>query len=69
MKPKTALSENFKKELGKYLLDVSKLIFGGAIIAGIMKENVEFVYVLSVGFLAFVTTAAWGLYLIYQPQK
>lgn len=35
--PRKALYE----EAGKYLLDVSKLIFGGVILAGVMNLNVE----------------------------
>lgn len=29
------------KELGKYCLDVSKLVLGGVILTGIMKQKIE----------------------------
>ena len=37
------------QELGKYCLDMSKLIFGGVILAGIMNLGVENIYLFGVG--------------------
>ena len=37
------------QELGKYCLDISKLIFGGVILAGIMNLGVEGYYLFGVG--------------------
>ncbi len=37
------------QELGKYSLDMSKLIFGGVILAGIMNLGVEAIYLFGVG--------------------
>ena len=59
-------ADNFRREFGKYLLDISKLIFGGSVIAGIMKENINLVYVILVGILATFGIALWGFILTKQ---
>ncbi|MBQ9676563.1 MAG: ABC transporter permease [Prevotella sp.] len=41
--------ELMMQELGKYSLDMSKLIFGGVILAGIMNLGVEAIYLFGVG--------------------
>jgi hypothetical protein len=58
------MEQDIRKELGKYLLDISKLVFGGAVIAGIMKEDIHIGYVLGVGALAALGTAFAGFILI-----
>ena len=44
-----------KEQLGKYCLDMSKLVFGGAILSAIMKESLPVFWIVSVG--GFVVTA------------
>ena len=45
-------NEDFNKELGKYFLDISKLIFGGIVIASVIEiENVSKYGLLMVGIL------------------
>ncbi|HNR18426.1 MAG: ABC transporter permease [Bacteroidetes bacterium] len=45
-------SEEFNKELGKYFLDISKLIFGGIVIASVIEiENVSKYGLLLIGIL------------------
>ena len=41
--------ELMMQEFGKYCLDMSKLIFGGVILAGIMNLGVDNVYLFGVG--------------------
>lgn len=41
--------ELMMQELGKYSLDMSKLIFGGVILAGIMNLGVKSSYLFGVG--------------------
>ena len=41
--------ELMMQESGKYCLDMSKLIFGGVILAGIMNLGVDNVYLLGIG--------------------
>ena len=62
------MKTNLKTELGKYLLDVSKLIFAGAVISGIMRENIGLVYVLPVGISSALAIAYWGFELL-KPTK
>lgn len=57
--PKKALYE----EAGKYLLDVSKLIFGGVILAGVMNLNVDKIVLFIIGTLAVIVTAIIGFIL------
>jgi hypothetical protein len=58
------MTQDLRKELGKYLLDVSKLVFGGAVVAGIMKEEIHLGYVLGIGILAALAFATWGFRLL-----
>lgn len=51
--------KDFNKELGKYFLDISKLIFGGIVIASIIKiENVSRYGLLMIG-VAVTSIFAW----------
>ena len=50
--------KEFDKEVGKYFLDISKLIFGGIVIASIIKvENVSRYELLLIGI---VVTSIFG---------
>jgi hypothetical protein len=53
-----------KKEIGKYSLDLSKLVFGGAIISAIMKEDISLLWVVVVGGIVVATLATGGFLLI-----
>jgi hypothetical protein len=55
-------------EFGKYLLDVSKLIFGGAVISGIMKQDISLAYILAVGIFSSFGLAVWGFTFIKQSK-
>ena len=63
---KTEQSQNLRKELGKYLLDVSKLVFGGVVIAAIMSQDIHWAYVVGVGAVSVVVLATLGFMLIKQ---
>jgi hypothetical protein len=42
--------EDFNKEFGKYFLDISKLVFGGAVLSSIMQiEKINHGYVMAIG--------------------
>ena len=58
------MKSELRTEIGKYLLDLSKLIFGGAVLFGIMKEEIGIAYVLSVGIPSALGIAYWGFELI-----
>ena len=51
------------EEIGKYFLDVSKLIFGGVILAGVMNLEVDKIVLFSIGGFAVIFTILVGLYL------
>lgn len=58
-------NRDFDKELGKYLLDVSKLIFGGTVLASILKiDNVNYVLVLFLGFIITIIFAYFGFVIL-----
>ena len=57
---------------GEYMLDVSKLVFGGVVLVVILQiESLSNVVLLITGLLATVLTAAFGMYLtsISQTNK
>jgi hypothetical protein len=53
-----------KEQLGKYCLDLSKLVFGGAIISAIMKEDISLLWITLFGGLAVVILAIGGFLMI-----
>lgn len=57
-----------RKELGKYLLDVSKLIFGGVILSGLMNLNVNSVVLFVVGGSTVLLTALSGFMFLKDPK-
>ena len=40
---------NIKKELGKALIDIAKLVIGGVILAGLMRQDIKPLYLFTVG--------------------
>ncbi len=48
-------------ELGKYSIDISKLVFGGVILAGIMKLDVNKIALFGLGILVVIATLVAGL--------
>lgn len=61
--------KNLKLEAGKFCLDVAKLIFAGVILAGLMKEDVEYYLLFTVGLLSVVIFCAYGFILIHSSDK
>ena len=57
------------QELGKYCLDMSKLIFGGVILAGIMNLGVENIYLFGVGGVLVAFFAAIGFNFMLNQDK
>lgn len=48
-------------ELGKYCMDISKLVFGGIILAGVMELDVDKALLFGIGFAAVLIMAVAGL--------
>ena len=53
-----------KKELGKILIDIAKLVIGGVILAGLMRQDIPPVYLFVVGGIVSALLVIIGLYFI-----
>ena len=53
-----------KEQIGKYFLDISKLVFGGVVIAAVMKESFPVLGTVALGGSAVIVTAALGFLFI-----
>lgn len=60
--------ELMMQEYGKYCLDMSKLIFGGVILAGIMNLGVADIYLFGVGGSLVAIFASFG-FVFYSRSK
>ena len=58
-----------KKELGKVLIDIAKLVIGGVILAGLMRQDIPPVYLFVIGSIAASLLIIIGLYLIKDNNK
>ena len=62
--------ETILSETGKFLVDIAKLVFGGIILAGIMKyESINSVLLYSVGGTAVIICFLSGLILLTLSKK
>ena len=57
------------QEAGKYFLDLSKLVFGGIILAEIMNLDIDGVAVFGVGGVAVVGFALFGFHYYSKSKK
>ena len=61
--------QEFDKEFGKYFLDISKLIFGGAVLATILKvEDLNRMWILVLGGIATLGFSAFGFYYLKNKK-
>jgi len=58
-----------KSELGKYLLDLSKVIFATAFLGTILGENINKYYIVGLSLVFFVILLVLGLYLIKKGRS
>ncbi len=58
-----------KKELGKFLLDVAKLIIAGVILATIMNDVTSRWIIYTLGCVSVFTLISIGLYLIEKGKE
>jgi hypothetical protein len=58
-----------RKELGKILIDVAKLVIGGVILAGLMRQDIRPVLLFTVGSIAAVLMICTGLVLIAWGER
>ena len=57
-----------KEHLGRYCLDLSKLVFGGAILSAIVKESLPVFLVILIGGAVVVSLAIGGFLLIKKNK-
>jgi hypothetical protein len=58
-----------KKEVGKILIDIAKLVFAGVILAGLMRQDLSAVLLFVVGSTVTALSISIGLYLIWLDKK
>ena len=56
-------------ELGEFMVDIAKLVFGGVILAGIMSEDVNRKLLFSFGSIVVLAFALFGLYIISRNKE
>ena len=61
MSAKAKRIRTFMYELGKFMVDIAKLVFAGVIIAGIMDENIDHRLLFLTGSLVVIVFAFVGL--------
>ncbi len=59
----------FMYELGKFMVDIAKLVFGGVILAGIMDENIDHQMLFTIGSIVVLAFAMFGLYVISRNKE
>ena len=58
-----------REELGKVLIDIAKLVIGGVILAGLMRQDIEPVFLFSIGSFVAILMITLGLNLISLGKK
>ena len=55
---------DLKEKTGDFLLDIAKLVFGGIIVAGIVAENIDRIWLYTIGCIVFALSciAAYSFY-------
>ncbi|MDR3286419.1 MAG: hypothetical protein LBT27_03140 [Prevotellaceae bacterium] len=57
-----------REQLGKYCIDLSKLVFGGAVLSSIMKEDVSLLWIILLGGSVVSILAVAGFLLINKKN-
>jgi len=57
-----------KKELGKILIDIAKLVIGGVILAGLMRQDISPIYLFSIGSIVAIVMIITGLIFISRKN-
>lgn len=60
--------KEFYGEVSKFFIDIAKLVFAGVILAGILKEEVSVLWLLSCGTMA-VLLCLWLSYRYFKASK
>jgi len=57
------------KKMGDFFIDVAKLIIGGVILAGLMKQNIDYQFLFWLSILVVSIFITFGMYLINFANK
>ena len=57
------------KKMGDFFIDVAKLIIGGVILAGLMKQGIDYLLLFWLGMTIVFVFVAFGIYLINFANK
>jgi len=58
-----------REQIGKLLLDLAKLMFGGVILAGIMRQDISSVKLFTIGGVITLLLIAMGILVIGYNEK
>ncbi|MDR2809604.1 MAG: ABC transporter permease [Tannerellaceae bacterium] len=58
-----------KKEIGRIFVDVAKLVIGGVILAGLMRQDIPPVYLFTVGSIVAVLLTVAGIILLSWEEE
>ena len=64
LQPKPRKEHPVAKKMGDFFIDVAKLIIGGVILAGLMKQDIDYMLLVIVGFGVVLLCVMMGVYLI-----
>ena len=60
---------SLKKDAGKLLLDLGKLMFGGIFIGGILRGDFSHISLIAGGFMIGIIFCVIGLFLVKEEEK
>ena len=60
---------SMRKELGKVLIDIAKLVIGGVILAGLMRQDIPPVFLFVAGSIVSVLMIGFGLGFIMGRKR
>ena len=58
-----------RKELGKVLIDIAKLVIGGVILAGLMRQDIPPVFLFASGSVVSILMIVSGLVLVSWEER
>ena len=61
---KPAENHPIAKKMGDFFIDVAKLIIGGVILAGLMKQDLDYQFLFWLSIIVVTIFIAFGMYLI-----
>lgn len=66
---KTVKEHPVAKKMGDFFIDVAKLVIGGVILAGLMKQEINYAFLALCAFAAVTTFVGLGIYLIKVSNR